>query len=173
MLRLEYATFRVPGGKVVVVTDPTESGDRPGQTYGAVTIVSYGSIGAIREQHREVATFNKSDMPEIADIIDRYNGGDIDALDEVSVAQQGGPFYRRGWAAMREVRAGTVATYAELAAAAGNAKAWRAAGSICSTNSVPLFVPCHRIIAAHGRLGGYAYGPEVKIALLEHEGVML
>ena len=173
MLRLEYARFRVPGGAIVVVADPTEHGDRPGQVYGAVTLASFGTIGAIREQYRGVATFTQSELPEIADVIERYNAGDLDALEEVSVAQQGGDFYRRGWAAMRKVRAGTVATYAELAKAAGSPAAWRAAGSVCSTNTVPLFVPCHRIVAAHGRLGGYAYGPEVKIALLEHEGVML
>ena len=163
----------MPGGTLVVVADPTESGDRPGQVYGAVTLASFGTIGAIKEQYRGVATFQASDLPEIADVIARYNAGDLDALEEVSVAQQGGDFYRRAWARMRKVRAGTVATYAELAEAAGSPQAWRAAGTVCSSNTVPLFVPCHRIVAAHGRIGGYAYGPEVKIALLEHEGALL
>lgn len=173
MLRLDYARFRVPGGMLVVVADPTESGDRPGQAYGAVTLASYGPIGAIREQHRGVATFTQSELPEIADVIARYNDGELDALEEVSVAQEGGPFYCRAWEEMRRVRAGTVATYAELAEAAGSPHAWRAAGTVCSSNTVPLFVPCHRIVAAHGRLGGYAFGLDVKVALLEHEGVML
>ena len=173
MLRLEYARFRVPGGALVVVADPTESGDRPGRPYGAVTLASFGSIGAIREQHRGVATFAQAELPEIAEIIARYNEGDLDALDEVSVAQRGGPFFEQAWGQMRKVRAGTVATYADLAAAAGSPNAWRAAGTVCSSNTVPPFVPCHRIVAAHGRLGGYAFGLDVKIALLEHEGVML
>jgi methylated-DNA-[protein]-cysteine S-methyltransferase len=73
---------------------------------------------------------------------------------------------------MRTIHAGSVDTYAGLAKRAGNPQAVRAAGTVCSTNMVAPFVPCHRVLAADG-LGGYAYGLEVKIALLEHEGVLL
>ena len=53
---------------------------------------------------------------------------------------------------------------------AGMLRAVRAAGQACATNRVAPFVPCHRIVRTDGSLGGYAYGLEVKEALLTHEG---
>ena len=101
-----------------------------------------------------------------------YAGGDLRALDQVQVRQSGGDFRQRAWRAMRDIEPGTVETYAELAASAGSPRAHRAAGTACSTNLVAPFVPCHRVVASAG-LGGYGYGLNVKIALLEHEGAAL
>jgi O-6-methylguanine DNA methyltransferase len=70
---------------------------------------------------------------------------------------------------MRTIPAGEVLTYGDLASRAGNPGAARAAGTACALNTVMLFVPCHRIVASNG-LGGYAYGPDFKRALLRHEG---
>jgi methylated-DNA-[protein]-cysteine S-methyltransferase len=70
---------------------------------------------------------------------------------------------------MREVPAGEVITYAELAARAGNSRAVRAAGSACAQNMVAPIVPCHRIVRTGGSLGGYYYGLPVKEWLLAHE----
>ena len=61
----------------------------------------------------------------------------------------------------------------ELAAAAGNPKAVRAAGSANGANNVAVLIPCHRVIRTGGNLGGYAYGLEIKRKLLEKEGVRL
>ena len=66
----------------------------------------------------------------------------------------------------------SVVTYAGLAARAGSVGAYRAAGTACSSNLIAVFVPCHRVLAANG-LGGYGYGLEIKVALLEHEGALL
>ena len=60
--------------------------------------------------------------------------------------------------------------YAELAAAAGNPKAVRAAGSACGANHVAVVVPCHRAHRSDGSIGGYAYGVTRKRALLMREG---
>ena len=113
-----------------------------------------------------------SRIPWLSEIMQRYNDGDISALGEVSVAQQGPDFRMRAWNAMRTIPAGEVLTYGDLASRAGNPGAARAAGTACALNSVMLFVPCHRIVASNG-LGGYAYGLDLKRALLEHEGFEL
>ena len=113
-----------------------------------------------------------SKIPWLADIMQRYNDGDIAALDEAPVAQQGPDFRMRAWQAMRTIPAGEVLTYGDLASRAGNPGAARAAGTACALNTVMLFVPCHRIVASAG-LGGYAYGLDLKRALLEHEGYAL
>jgi methylated-DNA-[protein]-cysteine S-methyltransferase len=64
---------------------------------------------------------------------------------------------------------GETRTYTDLARAAGNERAVRAAGSACSRNPIPLIVPCHRVLRSDGSLGGYAGGLEMKQRLLELE----
>jgi methylated-DNA-[protein]-cysteine S-methyltransferase len=105
----------------------------------------------------------------VAESAARYADGEVGALDAVAVAQPGGPFQQRAWAAMRAIAPGATATYAELALAAGSPAAVRAAGSACARNLVAPFVPCHRVLRSGGTLGGYYYGLEVKQALLAHE----
>lgn len=110
-----------------------------------------------------------SRIPWLASIMQRYNDGDSAALDEAPVVQHGPDFRMRAWSAMRTIPAGEVVTYGDLASRAGNPGAARAAGTACALNTVMLFVPCHRIVASTG-LGGYAYGLDIKRALLRHEG---
>jgi methylated-DNA-[protein]-cysteine S-methyltransferase len=64
---------------------------------------------------------------------------------------------------------GETRTYTDLARAAGNERAVRAAGSACSRNPIPLIVPCHRVLRSDGSLGGYAGGLAMKEKLLDLE----
>lgn len=82
---------------------------------------------------------------------------------------QGTAFQERVWQALQAIPAGETRTYAELAAMAGAPKAVRAVGSACGANPVVVAVPCHRVTRGDGTLGGYAYGPERKRALLDGE----
>ncbi len=68
-----------------------------------------------------------------------------------------------------EIAYGTTASYATIAAAAGNPKAVRAVGSACATNPLPVIVPCHRVVRSDGTLGGYVGGLDAKRALLRLE----
>jgi len=65
-----------------------------------------------------------------------------------------------------EIGYGTTASYAAIAAAAGNPKAVRAVGTACATNPLPVVVPCHRVVRSDGTLGQYVGGTDVKKALL-------
>ena len=65
---------------------------------------------------------------------------------------------------------GRVLSYSQVAAAAGSARAARAAGNALGANPVPIIVPCHRVVPAGGGVGGYAGRPERKVALLRLEG---
>lgn len=80
-------------------------------------------------------------------------------------------FRRAVWAALRRIPRGRTVTYSELARRAGRPRAARAAGSACGANPLPLFVPCHRVVAARGRLGGFSSGLAWKVHLLSVEGV--
>ena len=82
---------------------------------------------------------------------------------------RGTAFQEAVWQALGRIPAGETRTYSELAAAAGNAKAVRAAGSACGANPLAVLVPCHRAQRTDGTLGGYAYGLERKRALLTRE----
>ncbi len=80
-------------------------------------------------------------------------------------------FRRKVLMALSKVPYGTAVSYGELAALAGSPRASRAAGSACATNPLPLVIPCHRVIAAGGRIGGYGGGLEHKKFLLRLEDV--
>lgn len=107
---------------------------------------------------------------EVASAVARYADGDHGALSRVPVAQPGGVFQQEVWRALRAVPAGRTVSYAALAAAAGRPSAVRAAAASCARNLVAPFVPCHRVVRTDGALGGYAFGLDVKRALLVHEG---
>jgi len=81
----------------------------------------------------------------------------------------GTPFQRKAWSATRKIPYGTTISYAELAKLAGNPKAFRAAGSAMAANQIPLIIPCHRVIASDGGLGGFGGDLKLKKALLELE----
>lgn len=98
-----------------------------------------------------------------------YYAGDFTAPARVPVAQHSGQFRMRAWQCLREVVPGRPVSYSELAALAGNPRAVRAAASSCAHNAAPLFVPCHRVIAKDGGIGGFLYGTDLKQRLLDRE----
>lgn len=83
---------------------------------------------------------------------------------------RGTAFQEACWAALRAIPPGETRTYADIAAAAGNARAVRAAGTANGANNVAVLIPCHRVIRSDGGLGGYAYGLDRKRTLLDREG---
>lgn len=82
---------------------------------------------------------------------------------------KGTAFQEACWKALREIPPGETRSYADIAAAAGNPKAVRAAGSANARNNVAVLIPCHRVIRTGGDLGGYAYGLDIKRELLKRE----
>ncbi|KCZ55761.1 hypothetical protein HY29_10370 [Hyphomonas beringensis] len=85
------------------------------------------------------------------------------------VALYGTPFRRQIWRALLEIPAGTTATYGALAKASGNPKAARAVGAAVGANPISWFIPCHRALAADGRLHNYHWGVDRKRAMLTFE----
>jgi methylated-DNA-[protein]-cysteine S-methyltransferase len=81
-----------------------------------------------------------------------------------------GAFSRRVVAVVTRIPPGRVATYGDVAEGAGYPGAARAVGTVMRTCGRPD-VPCHRVVAAGGRLGGYGSRPEIKQALLRQEGI--
>ncbi|WP_033922111.1 bifunctional DNA-binding transcriptional regulator/O6-methylguanine-DNA methyltransferase Ada [Sphingomonas sp. 37zxx] len=90
---------------------------------------------------------------------------------DLPVDVQGTAFQEAVWRALRAIPPGKTRSYAQLAAAAGNPGAVRAAGTACGANQVAVVIPCHRALRSDGTLGGYAYGLDRKLALRRREGV--
>ena len=70
-----------------------------------------------------------------------------------------------------EVPKGKITTYGELAKAVGMKNGQRAVGRIMNKNPYPVIVPCHRVVKSDGKVGGYAYGEEIKSNMLQNEGI--
>jgi methylated-DNA-[protein]-cysteine S-methyltransferase len=98
-----------------------------------------------------------------------YFAGDLEALDTIDVQMHGTPFQQRVWGALRQVRAGHTASYADIARAIDAPSSVRAVGAANGANPVAVIVPCHRIIGTNGSLTGYGGGLDRKRWLLSHE----
>jgi methylated-DNA-[protein]-cysteine S-methyltransferase len=154
------ATLAAPGGPLTVAVTAD----------GVVHRSLYGPVERVLEALPGALPVDPDDLPGgVADAVARYASGDVGALDAVLVQQTGGQFAQSVWAVMRDIPPGSTVSYAELARRAGRPTAVRAAASACARNLVAPFVPCHRVVRSDGSLGGYAYGLEVKRALLDHE----
>ncbi|MCF7816874.1 MAG: methylated-DNA--[protein]-cysteine S-methyltransferase [Kiritimatiellales bacterium] len=81
----------------------------------------------------------------------------------------GTEFQQQVWQAIAAIPFGQTRTYSELAAAIGRPRAVRAVGSACGRNPLPLFIPCHRVLAANGKPGGFSAGLPWKKLLLRCE----
>lgn len=84
----------------------------------------------------------------------------------------GTPYHQQVWLALSAIPHGRTVTYGELAAQTGSAA--RAIGVACGANPLPILIPCHRVLAANGRMGGYSGsgGTTTKLALLRLEGAL-
>jgi len=113
-----------------------------------------------------------AEIASLAEAVRRYAGGEAVDFGAVPVdLSRADEFGRAIYAAARRLGLGEVVTYGELAAAAGHPGAARETGAALGRNPVPLVVPCHRIVAAGGRLGGFSApgGATTKMRLLAHE----
>jgi methylated-DNA-[protein]-cysteine S-methyltransferase len=115
----------------------------------------------------------RRDPAGAATALAKYFSSNLDILETVEVELNGTPFQQRVWRALRKVRAGRTASYAEIAQIIGAPSAIRAVGAANGANPVALIVPCHRIIGSNGSLTGYGGGLKRKEWLLRHEGCRL
>ncbi|WP_426026824.1 methylated-DNA--[protein]-cysteine S-methyltransferase [Brevundimonas sp. TWP2-3-4b2] len=153
-----------PVGEVLLVTDGE----------GAVRALDFADYEArmtrLLGRHAPGARVVEGRAPvTVRRAVEAWFGGDLTALDGLTVRTGGTEFQRTVWKALRAIPAGETRTYGQLAAAIGSPKAVRAAGLANGQNPVAVIVPCHRVIGANGALTGYAGGLERKRWLLDHE----
>jgi len=147
-----HGTAETPAGLVYFVFDETDQ-----------------QLISVRVDSRDVEGPAHKKSP-VHEAFAHYRDGVLDSFDKISVQNANVEFTVNVYAAMREIPAGTVQTYGELAARSGFPRAARAVGTACGRNELVIVIPCHRVVASKG-IGGYSYGVEVKTKLLIHEGV--
>lgn len=146
-----YFPYQTPFGHVTIQVE----GD-------AVTRVAFGDC-PLAGTRRPTALSNRA-----ANELQEYFAGKRRQFD-VPLRLSGTPFQREVWQALRRIPYGQTRSYGEVAASIGHPGASRAVGQANNRNPLPIFVPCHRVIAADGSLAGYAFGPKVKQFLLDLE----
>ncbi len=83
----------------------------------------------------------------------------------------GTEFQKSVWSALRKISPGKTKSYGEIAQAIGKPNAVRAVGGACGANPIPVLIPCHRVLAANKKLGGFSGGLDWKRRLLAREGI--
>ena len=124
-------------------------------------------------------TIEKNDLPifeKTKNWLDRYFAGKKPQISELPLAPVGGEFRQGVWKILCDIPYGELTTYGDIAkkmaAKMGKQKmSAQAVGGAVGHNPISIIIPCHRVIGANGNLTGYAGGLNVKIKLLELEGV--
>lgn len=168
-MQLQLNRITSPLGEMLLVTDEQ----------GTVWSLDFATnvlhlAATLRERHGGVV-LNEGPMSQatgkVVEKVAAYFKGDVDALHDIPVADNGSDFQRRGWAALRKIPTGTTTTYGELALSLGfsDPRLAKEVGAAIGANPVALIVPCHRVIGKDGSLRGYRWGVHRKRELLERE----
>lgn len=130
------------------------------------------------DMERDAGVFSESPPPgPIAALIERVRrhlAGDCEDFTDVEVDVDGvGAFAQQVYTAIRRIPAGQTRTYGEIAQSLSRAGAARAVGQALGENPIPLIIPCHRVLAAGGKPGGFSApgGVATKLRMLAIEGV--
>jgi methylated-DNA-[protein]-cysteine S-methyltransferase len=133
---------------------------------------SGGSITNLYFQEKQIPRHNiilETDvLREAVRQLQDYLAGKLKVF-KLPLAPAGTEFMLRVWESLCTIPYGETRSYREIAQSAGNKKAARAVGHACNRNPIPIFIPCHRVIGADGKLTGYRGGLEIKSQLLELE----
>lgn len=87
----------------------------------------------------------------------------------IKINPKGTDFQKLVWKELQNIPYGTIKSYSEVAMSCNNKNAQRAVGSACNKNPIMIIIPCHRVISKNGNLGGFAYGNNIKLKLLNIE----
>jgi methylated-DNA-[protein]-cysteine S-methyltransferase len=112
-------------------------------------------------------------LARAAEALEAYFAGASDPFQDLPLAlERRTPFQQTVYRVLRDIPRGRLLTYGEVARDAGSGSP-RAVGQAVGANPLPIIVPCHRVVAASRRLGGFSGGLERKVTLLELEGLII
>jgi methylated-DNA-[protein]-cysteine S-methyltransferase len=145
----------------------TPSGIRHATLFHRSRTAVVGELAAFGARERD-----DERAPEVAGLLQAYAAGEPAEIETFPVDLPScNAFQRETWLALREIPRGQTRSYGWLAHRVGRASAPRAIGALVGSNPIPLWLPCHRVVASDGSLHGFGGGLAMKQALLELEGV--
>lgn len=130
-----------------------------------------GPSWPVGQTDQELATHLRHWRQEVAIALKAYFAGKPRSFDHLTLDLQGTPFQIMVWQALQQVPFGAVISYQALAESLDRPRSARAMGGALRANPLPIIIPCHRVIATNGSLGGYSGGLQYKRLLLSHEKV--
>ncbi|MBT3236980.1 MAG: methylated-DNA--[protein]-cysteine S-methyltransferase [Bdellovibrionales bacterium] len=129
--------------------------------------VTSGDLFKICRKHNS-ADSSETHLEEAAAQLIEYFSGERQQFD-LPLCLNGTSFQQRAWQALQTIPFGQTISYGEQAVILGNQKLSRAVGMANGANPIPIIIPCHRVIASSGELGGFTAGVEIKKVLLSIE----
>ena len=165
------ATYNSPVGPIVIESD--------GQAITSLrfcdepenTVSTAQGVEVLKEAFQKEAATTPPIIAETLRWLEDYFAGKR-PCNVPRLGPQGTAFQKRVWTALSTIWFGQTKTYGEIAKMV-DCRSAQAVGQAVGANPIALIIPCHRVIAANGQLGGYAYGTEIKKRLLELERILL
>lgn len=142
---------------------------RAGNPLRAVDGRPLSSIGNPKSAIRNVRSWHRLTETALKKVLAGHAATQLPPLDWTGAT----PFQQSVWRELLKIGCGETRSYGQIAKAIRNPAAVRAVGGACGANPIPILVPCHRVLAAHGRLGGFSGGLDRKRSLLAREGIVL
>lgn len=162
---LKQSYIKTPVGKMVVLVDDTAM-------YLLEFVFRKGLEAEIARLLKKTKRTLSAGRTSITDLIEQevqsYFAGKLQKF-VTPIVLVGSSFQQFVWNGLRAIPFGTTFSYKEMARSLGRPTAYRGVARANATNHLALVIPCHRVIASSGRLGGYAGGVECKEWLLAHE----
>ncbi|WP_139653239.1 methylated-DNA--[protein]-cysteine S-methyltransferase [Raoultibacter phocaeensis] len=146
-----FFTYATPVGHLTIASDGT-----------SITELAFG----VRELSGEKKPSELTNRA--ANQLQEYFAGKRTVFD-LPLDPHGTPFQKRVWTTLLSIPYGQTQTYGDVAQALGDPNAVRAVGAANNRNPLPILIPCHRVVAANGNLGGWGGDPKAKAFLLDLE----
>lgn len=164
MEKIYYSSFNSPLLKKVFVASTAEG----------VCMVDFLTsektfLGELKRRFRGEIVRNDQKNRKVVSQLKKYLKGGLKEFD-CRLNLRGTPFEKKVWLELTKIPHGQTRSYKEIAEAIGHPRSFRAVGNANGRNALPLIIPCHRVIASNGGLGGFGHGLKVKKQLLDLEG---
>lgn len=152
-------------GRIITADLPRIGRTTVEMTPKGISKISFGKVGGTRT--------NRSLCPHDSLIkkLEAYANGERIDFGEEALDISGTDFQMKVWKAMATIPFGETRSYTWLAREVGSPRGFRAAANACGANPVPIIIPCHRVVASDGSIGGFSCGIELKKILLSLEGI--
>ena len=164
-ISLYYTSFNSPIGKIHLAA--TEKG----LCEVGISESEKRFVKSLQKTYKIKPVKDDAAFKDIVRLLKRYFNGERIKID-IPFDFQGTDFEKKVWKALLKIPYGKTKTYGEIAKEIGLPNGARAVGNACGKNPIPIIIPCHRVVASNGGLGGYTGGIGIKKKLLKIEKVL-